>query len=255
MGQLARLHYLSLTPTAYTSMGNVFGGDGKNDEKKKSWIKDRPRNNFIAIALLFLGLCVWAIATNKDASVEGNECGDSDGWPTISSSFMRKKTPFRGIAIELFTFAIYVFMHVKDKALLLSLHLFMLAFVVNMKENDSNAAVHLELVLTGAVVIYISVVVSILLEHASLFIKIISGVSAVISFIFGCLFCSLVWQGDLVPCEPTMWYEYVWLGLLFASTIVIVETQEKIGNKEYTSKVGVLQTTEKSDDEMQLLNF
>ena len=239
-------------------MGNIVAGKGTDEggeRKKLSFIKDRPMQNFAIVATLFLGLCIWAVATNTDSNVKGNECGNSDGWPTISSSFMRKNTPFRGIAIGLFTFAIYVFMHVKDKALLIALHLFMLAFVVNMKENASNAAVHLELVLTGASVIYVSVVVSILMENASTIIKIISGVAAIISFVFGCLFCSMVWQGDLKQCEITMWYEYVWLGLLFASTIVIVETQEKIVNKEYTSKVGVLQAAEKAEDEIQLLSF
>ena len=223
--------------------------------KKKSFLKDRPLQNFLVVAACFLILCVWAVASNKDSNVDHNECGDTDGWPTISSSFMRRKTPFRGIAIGLFTLAIYIFMHVRDKALLIALHLFMLAFVVNMKENASNAAVHLELVLTGAVVIYISVITNIMGGEASGAIKILSGASAIVSFIFGCLFCSMVWQGALKACEPNMWYEYVWLGLLFASTIVIVETQEKVINKKLTSSVGPIKNEDRPDESLSLLSF
>lgn len=198
---------------------------------------------WILVGTLFVIICWFAIVQNVDPNVENNQCGGKDGLPTISSSLMRSGTSYRALVIALFTISLFLFIHVKDKSLLVSLHLFMLAFVVNMNEGKSDAETHMDLVLSGAVIMYFSVVYNIFFEAGNILLKVFAGVVSIVSIIFGVLFCVNVWNDNMEPCDDKMIYEYLWLGPLLLSTIIVVVHEEN-NNYNKTAPENV-----KNDDE------
>ena len=185
-----------------------------------------------AVVAAFIVLCSIAIVQNTNIWITDNaDCTLEKGLPTISSSLMRDGTPYRALVIGLFTISLFIFIHVRDKALLVTLHLFMLAFVVNMKKGQNEAETHTYLVLTGAAVVYVS-----LLHHVyealtgnaknNINILVICTAMAVISAVFAILFCIPVFNKELGGCDSRTWYEYAWLGLLLLSTLTIAIEQE-----------------------------
>lgn len=166
-------------------------------------------------ALLF-GFCALITVAN----IFYDEC---DGIPTISQTLAMDT--FRGLTIGLFTFGIYAFLRVSERAFLFSIICFALAFVINMFEGPIT---HAELVSIASLVTAVSVLhriysCQLLRQESSLMIW--TGAWLFLSVVFGIIFYTNYPSDN--ECISTNWSEYVAFGSLYLSTYVLVYNDHK----------------------------
>ena len=166
-------------------------------------------------ALLF-GFC----ALISVANIFYEEC---DGIPTISQTLAMDT--FRGLTIGLFTFGIYAFLRVSERAFLFSIICFALAFVINMFEGPIT---HAELVSIASLVTAVSVIhriYSCQLLRKETTLMIWSGFWLISAATFGGIFYANYPSEN--ECVPTNWSEYVAFASLYLSSYVLVYNDHK----------------------------
>ncbi len=207
-------------------------------EKQQLWKPLQWNSNvFIKWFILVAGFLILCTIAILDNTVWSNEKECEKDLPTISSSLMRDDTSYRAFVIILFTISLFLFLNLKHKSLLVSLFLFMLAFVINYKQSDSDKKCHMDLVIGGSGVVYIALFVR-LYENWKIdsgFWKAYAIISFIVSFVTGVFFVYYELDGQIEACDPKMYLEYLWLGFLLISTLYLVEKDTEMkenGNDE-----------------------